>query len=162
MVIFLHINRYKNLMPVLLWFEDFKPKILFNDTQWRTFLCLFYFSSAPVKKSNDLCSEEAETVSDLDRLWTNTSPMASKCDARLYGVYRFGPHSNAWWLKEGCETNDNADVAFRCGSGLQVPESPCKKKILFLILFDSMHLALRVVVYFFYIKTCFTNLYKTV
>lgn len=57
-----------------------------------------------------------DNIYDPDRLWSYTSPTVKKCDASLYGNFRFGSRYTPWSIKEGCNKMDSEIVLHRCGS----------------------------------------------
>jgi len=67
----------------------------------------------------DLCKANYRVLHDPDRLWSFTSPTVSKCDAQLYGVFRFGSKYTPWSIREGCNKTEMAIVTHRCGTRLQ-------------------------------------------
>lgn len=83
----------------------------------------------PVKKPTDICNEY-KVMYDPDRLWSYTSPAIAKCDADLYGSYRFGTRYTPWSIKEGCNMSDTTIIEHRCGSdlhGFMVEKHPTVK-----------------------------------
>ncbi|XP_002160515.1 uncharacterized protein LOC100215474 [Hydra vulgaris] len=87
-------------------------------------------SKPVIIKSKDLCSVRYNILHDPDRLWSFTSPTVSKCDAHLYGKYRFGSKYTPWTIIEGCNSSDSAIVTHRCGSeyqGYMIGKHPTRK-----------------------------------
>lgn len=71
-----------------------------------------------LEEHKNLCEANYNFLHDPDRLWSYTSPTVMKCDARLYGVYRFGSKYTPWRIHEGCTKNDLGIITHRCGSDL--------------------------------------------
>lgn len=68
--------------------------------------------------TKNICNTSTH-VYDIDRLWTNTDPTVSRCDATLYGGFTFGMPDLPFRMKEGCNKTDMFVIHNRCGTQLQ-------------------------------------------
>ena len=69
-------------------------------------------------ESENLC-KMYNVQHDADRLWSYISPTVSKCDANLYGKFRFGSKYTPWTIREGCNRTEMAVTTYRCGADYQ-------------------------------------------
>ena len=72
----------------------------------------------PGHLKEDMC-KTYRVLYDPDRLWSYTGVTVQKCDANLYGKYRFGSVYTPWSIKEGCDPKDFSVETHCCGSQYQ-------------------------------------------
>lgn len=83
-------------------------------------------SSAPKKitatvdddSAKNICNS-TKSLTGIDRLWGYTDPTVSKCDANLYGVYKFIHKNIPLTIKEGCNKTDMLVIESRCSGTYQ-------------------------------------------
>jgi hypothetical protein len=101
---------------------------MYNYHFFLLFLELDYKKPEPIGPF-DMCANY-DVQYDPDRLWSYNSPTVRKCDADLYGKYRFGSKYTPWKIKEGCDKNKNLNTIHRCGAkyhGYMVGKHPIEK-----------------------------------
>ena len=82
---------------------------------------IFFFTVTDITKPEppgprvDMC-KMYKVLHDPDRLWSYTGPTMQKCDAHLYGKFRFGSLYTPWSIREGCDPQDLLVKTHRCGA----------------------------------------------